>query len=122
MTSLNQHLLSAYEQNSLNKILEKFGITKYFKNVVGLDNIYAGGKKILAEKLAGIINSNGRNVRLLMIGDTLHDLEVAQHIKSDCILVACGHQSRNRLRERHTLVFNDMEQLKNSISINGSKI
>ena len=47
--NVQQHLLSAYEQDSLNRILKYFAIEDYFKNIVGLDNIYAGGKSNLAK-------------------------------------------------------------------------
>ena len=50
--NIKQHLLSAYEQNSLNSILKYFAISSYFQNIVGLDNIYASGKSHLARKLA----------------------------------------------------------------------
>ncbi|MGB5529233.1 MAG: HAD hydrolase-like protein, partial [Ignavibacteriaceae bacterium] len=47
--NIKQHLLSAYEQNNLNNILKHFGIINYFQYIVGLDNIYAGGKSHLAQ-------------------------------------------------------------------------
>jgi phosphoglycolate phosphatase len=36
---------------------------------------------------------------ILLIGDTLHDLEVAEAMGVDCALVPSGHQHIDRLRE-----------------------
>ena len=111
--NINQYLLSAYEQNSLNNILDIYGIKNYFKYVVGLDNIYAGGKSHLAENLAMKIRSNGAAGNILLIGDTIHDYEVAREIKSDCILLSHGHQDEERLLKLGIPVVKNFEELKN---------
>lgn len=97
MRNVKQHLLSAYEQNSLNHILKYFAIDSYFQNIVGLDNIYAEGKSHLAIKLVERIRNNGSTGKILLIGDTIHDYEVAKEINSECILISHGHQDEERL-------------------------
>lgn len=94
---IGQHLLSAYEQQSLNNILKYYHIDNYFQNISGLDNIYASGKLHLAHKLAREIRSNGKAGNILLIGDTIHDYEVAKGINSECILLSHGHQNEERL-------------------------
>ena len=89
--------MSAYEQQSLNRILNQFKLKDYFTNVVGLDNIYASGKTHLAKNLAEMIRSNCSDGKILLIGDTIHDYEVAKEINSDCILISHGHQDEERL-------------------------
>ena len=111
--NIRQHLLSAYEQNNLNSILKYFAINNYFQNVVGLDNIYAGGKAHLAKNLALQIRSNGAAGNILLIGDTIHDYEVAKEINSDCILMSHGHQDEERLLTLGIPVANDFEELYN---------
>jgi phosphoglycolate phosphatase len=111
--NIHQHLLSAYEQKSLNKILKQYKIDSYFDNVVGLDNIYASGKLHLAKKLAVSISSNGRAGNILLIGDTIHDFEVAREINSDCILLSHGHQDKERLLTLGIPVVNNFDELKN---------
>lgn len=106
-----QHLLSAYEQKSLNNILKHFAIDNYFTNVVGLDNIYAGGKSHLAKKLAMKIRSNGSAGNILLIGDTIHDFEVAEEINSDCILISHGHQDEERLLKLGIPLAKDFQEL-----------
>ncbi|MCU0364580.1 MAG: HAD family hydrolase [Ignavibacteriaceae bacterium] len=111
--NIQQHLLSAYEQNSLNRILNYFAISSYFQNIVGLDNIYAGGKSHLAKKLAMKIRSNGSEGNILLIGDTIHDYEVAKEINSDCILISHGHQDEERLLKLGVPVVKDFNELNN---------
>ena len=111
--NIRQHLLSAYEQNSLNNILKYFAIDSYFQNIVGLENIYAGGKSHLAKKLAMKIRSNGTAGNILLIGDTIHEFEVAKEINSDCILISHGHQDEERLLKLGIPVAKDFEELYN---------
>lgn len=109
---IQQHLLSAYEQNSLNRILKHFSIENYFRNIVGLDNIYAGGKAHLAKKLESMIRANGSSGNILLIGDTIHDYEVAREINSDCILLSHGHQDEERLLKLGIPVLKNFEELR----------
>lgn len=110
--NIKQHLLSAYEQNSLNNILKHFAIDNYFTNIVGLDNIYASGKSHLAKDLAMKIRANGSAGNILLIGDTIHDYEVSKEINSDCILLSHGHQDEERLLRLGIPVASDFDQLK----------
>jgi phosphoglycolate phosphatase len=111
--NIQQHLLSAYEQNSLNKIIKSYGIDAYFQNVVGLDNIYASGKSHLARDLSKMISSNGTTGKILLIGDTIHDYEVAREINSDCILISQGHQDEERLLKQGVPVAKNFIELSN---------
>ena len=113
--NIQQHLLSAYEQNNLNNILQHFGIVNYFQFIVGLDNIYAGGKSHLAQDLAIKIRSNGSTGNILLIGDTIHDYEVAKEIDSDCILLSHGHQDEERLLQIGIPVVKDIKELSNML-------
>jgi len=109
--NVQQHILSAYEQDSLNRVLKYFAIEDYFKNIVGLDNIYAGGKSHLAKKLVTKIRSNGSAGNILLIGDTIHDFEVAKEINSACILMSHGHQDEERLLKLGIPVAKDFKEL-----------
>lgn len=111
--NIYQHLLSAYEQKSLDNILKQYKIDHYFDNVVGLDNIYAIGKSHLAKRLAERISSNGEAGNILLIGDTIHDFEVANEINSDCILLSHGHQNQERLLTLGIPVVDNFDELRN---------
>ena len=110
---IEQSLLSAYKQDKLNDMVEKFNLSQYLSHIVGLDNIYAAGKlhlgKNLMEKLG---NGHGET---LMIGDTVHDYDVAKEIGSDCILIAAGHQDFNTLSNAGAEVYNTLEEFKNNL-------
>ena len=63
---------------------------KYFKSLVGLNNIHAKSK--VHNAINYISNSSTTFDRIILIGDTFHDFEVAQEINAECILVSNGHQ------------------------------
>ncbi len=46
-----------------------------------------------------------------MIGDTIHDFEVAEEAGIGCILVAGGHQSKERLESTGTQVIGNLTEL-----------
>ena len=94
---IEQHLLSAYKQNNLEDIIKHFGINEYFNSVMGLDHIYADGKIELGKQLMNEILRNGKESKVLLIGDTIHDYEVAKALNIDCLLVSSGHQNNEKL-------------------------
>lgn len=107
--NIGQSILSAYSQDTLTEMFKKFNIHGYFKNTLGLDHIYADGKLELGKALLKKIDSPKENI--VLIGDTLHDLEVAKELGIAHILVASGHQSFERLREFSDNVYRDLDSL-----------
>ena len=108
---IKQHLLSAYKQNNLENIIKHFGIEKYFNSVRGLDHIYADGKMELGKHLMNDISSNGKESKVLLIGDTIHDYEVAQGLNTDCLLISNGHQNNEKLKSLNIPVYNNLEEI-----------
>lgn len=106
---IGQSILSAYSQHTLEEMVEFYKLTKYFTHIVGLDNIYAASKLRLGIDLMQRLG-NGKGETLL-IGDTLHDYEVAAEIGADCILVANGHQSKNVLLKSGSKVIDNIIEL-----------
>ena len=104
---IRQSVLSAYKQDNLNDILNKFDLSKYLDNIVGLDNIYAASKLELGKDLIKTIGHN--NGETLLIGDTVHDYDVATEIGAECILIADGHQNYDVLQETGAPVFNNLK-------------
>ncbi|MFA3782275.1 HAD family hydrolase [Melioribacteraceae bacterium 4301-Me] len=109
LRGIGQSILSAYSQSTLENLVEHFGLTEYFSYVVGLDNIYAASKLHLGRDLMGKLG-NGKG-ETLVIGDTLHDFEVAKEIGADCILVSYGHQDRKRLSSVGVKVIDSLAEL-----------
>ena len=108
---IEQHLLSAYKQNNLEDIIKHFGINEYFNSVRGLDHIYADGKIELGKKLMNDISSNGKGSKVLLIGDTIHDYEVAKGLNIDCVLVSNGHQNNEKLNSLNIPVIKNLKEL-----------
>lgn len=90
-----QVILSSSEQTQLERLIKQYDISKYFNAVLGSDDLLAGSKVERAEfyiKQHGIDASNA-----LVIGDLLHDFEVAQAVGAQCLLITSGHHDRKRL-------------------------
>ena len=92
---IRQTVLSASKRDLLEDQIAQFGIRSCFHEVLGLDDIYAGSKEEIGR--AYLQRSGIAPEETLLIGDTLHDAEVARAVGAKCVLVARGHQSRATL-------------------------
>ena len=104
-----QFVLSASEQNSLDKLLQHFNIRSYFEAVAGLNNHYATSKEEIGIQL--LKENHILPAKACLIGDTIHDFEVAEAMGCQCILIANGHQNYKRLKETGTTVLNKLQEL-----------
>jgi len=107
--NLSQYLLSASQQRPLEINVSHYGLKKYFHRVVGLTDYYARGKVDRGRALAAEIDASLDSI--VLIGDTIHDYEVAQAIGIDCVLFSGGHQSKERLDQWDTLVVENLSDL-----------
>ncbi len=89
-----QHVISGYLQDTLVELVAHYGLTSWFDEIVGASDVYARGKLDLGEAWA---RRRGGNSPRLVIGDTVHDHEMAQRIGADCVLIPAGHNARRRL-------------------------
>ncbi len=108
---IRQFILSAMMQDTLDQCLEYYKITHFFEHISGLDNHYANSKLDTGKLMIGKLNLDPKE--LLLVGDTIHDFEVASELGCSCILVSNGHQSYERLKSTGVLVIGDLLQLKN---------
>ncbi|MBR6569346.1 MAG: HAD family hydrolase [Clostridia bacterium] len=92
---MQQVVLSATKRDMLTGQIAQFGIETYFADILGLGDIYAGSKEEIGRQY--LINCGIAPEETVMIGDTLHDADVAKAIGAKCVLVARGHQSRETL-------------------------
>lgn len=105
-----QFVLSAMHQDMLVKTLNYNGIFRFFEGVAGLGDHYAVSKVERGRQL--ISQFKIEKEKALIIGDTIHDFEVAQELGIRCILVSDGHQSGERLKRSGALVVNNLFELK----------
>lgn len=103
---VKQIILSATERDMLLSQLSDIGLGGAFDDVLGLDNIHAASKVGIAQ---GWKDEHPDAVALI-IGDTVHDAEVARAISADCILISRGHQSRDVLLGTGFPVFDNLKK------------
>ncbi|MCB0349003.1 MAG: HAD family hydrolase [Bdellovibrionales bacterium] len=97
-----QSILSAAEQTSLLHIVDHHNISQHFDYIYGIDTHYADSKIARGKELLKIANHPLN--KTVIIGDTIHDLEVGEELGIDVILVAHGHQCSTRLKKHHDTV------------------
>ncbi len=104
-----QAVLSAMEHDSLENSLKEKGIERFFDIVTGINDHYAHSKLEIGKELVEKLGYPEEQI--LIIGDTLHDLEVAQGLGVEVLLVANGHQSRERLLQKTPDVIENLTEL-----------
>jgi len=105
---MRQIILSAMKHSSLVKSVDHLGITGYFESINGIADDFAHSKTDLGKRIFKEQNIEPEST--LMIGDTLHDYETAQVLGIDCVLIADGHQSAERLAKTGTLVYENLSE------------
>lgn len=93
----SQNILTAAHSDMVFPKLDQFGIRTFFDQIEGLDNHNAVSK---IGRGIELVNRMGfEKEKTIMIGDTDHDYHVAEALDIQCILVARGHQSKERLQQ-----------------------
>ena len=106
---ISQSVLSASKEDVLTEKIKYYGIDKYFCRIMGLENHYAESKVERGKKWITELNLNPQEV--LLIGDTAHDYIVSKHIGSDCLLIANGHYSYERLAKLGVDVISTLKEM-----------
>jgi len=104
-----QAIISAMQHESLLKSVSDLGIHEYFEFIGGIGDHYAKSK---IDNARNYFDNSGLDPKKInLIGDTIHDLEVATELKCNCILVATGHQSFQRLSDTGLQVINNLSEI-----------
>ncbi len=104
--NVRQVVISASKIDNLKIQLASRPYFEDFDPPCGLGDIYAGSKTDIAR--LWLRRRGGRPERVLLVGDTLHDLEVARSLGCPCVLVENGHQSKARLQAAGALTCPDL--------------
>lgn len=109
----HQYIVTANHIEEATSLTKKFGIYDFVEKILGAENTLAQSK---IERAKTLFNSLGihRN-QAIFIGDTLHDLETANALGIDCVLVSYGHQGKRLLREHNAYVVDTMREVKDVI-------
>lgn len=105
--TIEQSILSASEQTILEDMLNTYCIRDFFTHVCGVNNLFGESKKEIGRHLLNRFTTTKEGI--VIVGDTLHDVEVATALGVSCILIAQGHQSRERLEQAGVPVFEDLD-------------
>ena len=109
---INQCIISAMEHLSLKKLTDQFNITKYFQGIWGIEDHHAAGKHHIAENFFSTVE----NSRVFVIGDTVHDYEMAERFGATSLILTDGHQSVSQLDEcENAVLIQNIQQAKERI-------
>ena len=85
-------------------------MSKFLTIIRGIDNQYARGKIELGASYINELPYEKKEV--IMIGDTVHDSDVANAMKIDCLLINHGHMVDEKLKSTGRKVFSNMGQVR----------
>lgn len=105
---LSQVVLSASQVDILRQQLEQYGLGGYFQETLGLGHIYATSKEAIGKEYLERTPLSPK--ACVMLGDTLHDAQVAKEMGVDCLLISRGHQSRESLGQAGIKVCGSLEE------------
>ena len=106
---ISQSILSASKEDVLIEKIKYYGIDKYFNRIIGLENHYAESKVEKGKEWIAELNLDPQDV--LLMGDTAHDYIVSKHIGCDCLLIANGHYSYERLAKLGVDVIGTLKEM-----------
>ena len=92
-----QSLLSALRQDLLDEQARGYGVAEYFERICGSDNLHGASKVVRAREFLAELRSRDADAKFVMIGDAVHDKEVADAIGIPCVLCAVGSHAAWRL-------------------------
>lgn len=93
----NVIVLSASKYDNLVEQLKHYNIYHLFDDILGIEDIYAKSKVDLAKIY--IENNKIESKDIIVIGDTLHDNEVAEALGGKMIYYSKGHQAPHRFKK-----------------------
>lgn len=105
-SGIKQVIVSASRQDKIERDAGRFGILEYFDEILGASDLLVGSK--VSRAVDFIARCGISNERVLVIGDLLHDLEMAQAIPAECVLIPNGHQSREQLEGKGAHILEDI--------------
>ena len=99
-----QIIVSSSNNDQLLMNAEKYGVKDYFDAILGAGDYFAGSK---IERAADYLRINGAE-KVLVIGDLLHDAEMAKELGADCVLLTSGHEHPDRLEFADVPLIDDL--------------
>lgn len=96
--NIPQYIVSASHKDKILPRAKELGVLDYIRDVIAADDYSASDK--IKRTLDYFKNKNISLDGCIVIGDSLHDLEMANEIGAKCILLSSGHEGKEKL-SRH---------------------
>lgn len=91
-----QSIISALRQDLLDAATGRYGVSGFMEHIYGVDNLDGCSKIDRARLLLSAIRRESDD-EIVIIGDSLHDFEVAQELRVRCVLCSQGSHAGWRL-------------------------
>jgi phosphoglycolate phosphatase len=91
-----QSIISALRQDLLDAATGRYGVSGFMEHIYGVDNLDGSSKIDRARLLLSAIRRESDD-EIVIIGDSLHDFEVAQELGVRCVLCSQGSHAAWRL-------------------------
>ena len=114
IAGFSQSILSAGKQEYLDQWVKVHGLSEYFMIIRGIDNQYARGKIELG--ISFIKELPYEKDEIIMVGDTVHDSDVADAMGIDCLLIDHGHMGNEKLKATGRKVFSNIEHVRDHLT------
>ncbi len=105
-----QIIVSSSNNEQLTANVKKYGIWERFDAVLGAADYMATSK--IERAVAYLDKEKVEKGAVLVIGDLIHDKEMADNIGADCILLSSGHEHRERLFSASAKIIDSLTALK----------
>ena len=93
------------------KILDHFGLTRYFSEIVGSEmSGKRTGKAEVIEEVLNRLNMQEHRDEVIMVGDKEHDVLGARKAGLECVAVAYGYGAEQELKQAQPLKIVDSVQ------------
>ncbi|MCG8607443.1 HAD family hydrolase [bacterium] len=110
---LSHSVLSAIEHEFLLQMVMFHDLSSFFTALLGISDHQAASKMENGKHHLQSLHVSPETI--IFVGDTIHDFEVATHIGVDCLLVAHGHNSRNKLEASGAKVVGSMREVQEAL-------
>ncbi len=105
-----QIIVSSSNNEQLSGNVKRYGIWDFFDAVSGAADYMATSK--IERAVAYLEKENAKKEEVLVIGDLVHDAEMANKIGADCILLSSGHERPERLLSANAEIVDSLKELK----------
>lgn len=95
---VRQAIISALRQDILDEVTAAFGVAPYMEYIYGVNNLDGSSKLSRAKELMARLQAEGiAAAEVAIVGDALHDKEVADALGIRCVLHGQGSHAPDRL-------------------------